>query len=329
MARSREPPRSRGQVDASQPHATKAPADVPAFELDEVTLAELQKQMARRASAARRQITEAYLGRIAALDRQGPELRSVIETNPEALEIAGGARRGTQSQGRARGPLHGIPVLVKDNVDTADKHDDDRGLARARGLDPGARLARREAAARRGRRDPRQGQPVRVGELPLDAVDLAAGAREAASAATPTRSTATRAARARARASRRRANLAPLAVGTETDGSIVCPSTNCGIVGIKPTVGLVSRAGVIPISHTQDTAGPMARTVADAAALLTALAGADPRDPATSQRGRAARRTTRGARPGRARAARASASRATWPASTPTPTGCSTRRSRR
>ena len=124
------------------------------------------------------------------------------------------------------------------------------------------------------------------------------------------------------------ASLAPLAVGTETDGSIVCPSTNCGIVGIKPTVGLVSRAGIIPISHTQDTAGPMARTVADAAALLTALAGVDPRDPATAA-GRAGPPTTRRPSTRAACAARASASPATWPASTPTPTASSTRPSPR
>ena len=126
------------------------------------------------------------------------------------------------------------------------------------------------------------------------------------------------------------ANLAPLAVGTETDGSIVCPSTNCGIVGIKPTVGLVSRAGIIPISHTQDTAGPMARTVADAAVLLTALAGVDPRDPATAGgRGPGRPDYTKAPRPAAACAAPASASRATWPASTPTPTASSTRPSPR
>ena len=194
---------------------------------------------------------------------------------------------------------------------------------------PARGLARGRAPARRRRRDPRQDEPERMGQLPLDAARSRAGARAAASAATPTRSTATRAARARARASRSSANLAPLAVGTETDGSIVCPATNNGIVGIKPTVGLVSRAGIIPISHTQDTAGPMARTVADAAALLSALAGADPRDPATSGR-RSARRGLH-PEPGSRGPARApgSASRATWRASTPTRTACSTPRSPR
>ena len=125
------------------------------------------------------------------------------------------------------------------------------------------------------------------------------------------------------------ANLAPLAVGTETDGSIVCPSTNCGIVGIKPTVGLVSRAGIIPISHTQDTAGPMARTVADAAALLTALAGVDPARPRHRRGRRAGPPTTRRPSTRAASAARASASPATSPASTPTPTASSTRPSPR
>ena len=274
-----------GQATASE--AAKAePVPVPAFEFDEVTVAELQKRQAAGELTARR-LTEACLARIAALDRQGPELRSVIETNPEALAIADALDAERRARG-PRGPLHGIPVLVKDNVDTADKMTTTAGSLVLEGSTPprdahvAARL--REAGAvilgkanlsewanfRSSRSvsgwSARGGQCRNPYALDRNPCGSSSGSGVAVSA-----------------------SLAPLAVGTETDGSIVCPSTNCGIVGIKPTVGLVSRAGIIPISHTQDTAGPMARTVADAAALLTALAGVDPRDPATAAgRGRAA-----------------------------------------
>jgi amidase len=258
------------------------PVEVPAFELDEVTLAGLQQRMAAGERSSR-QITEAYLARIAALDRRGPELRSVIETNPEALEIASGLDAERRAKG-ARGPLHGIPVLVKDNVDTADKMTTTAGSLALEGSIPkqDAHVARRlreagavllgkanlsEWANFRSTRSisgwsGRGGQCRNPYALDRNPCGSSSGSGVAVSA-----------------------NLAPLAVGTETDGSIVCPATSCGIVGIKPTVGRVSRAGVIPISHTQDTAGPMARTVADAAALLAALAGPDPRDPATSAAG--------------------------------------------
>ena len=273
-----------GPVAAAEPG--KEPVPVPAFEFDEVTVADLQKRMSAGELTARR-LTEACLARIAALDRQGPELRSVIETNPEALAIAD-ALDAERKAGRSRGLLHGIPVLLKDNVDTADRMTTTAGSLALEGSRPprdahvAARL--REAGAvllgkanlsewanfRSSRSvsgwSARGGQCRNPYALDRNPCGSSSGSGVAVSA-----------------------NLAPLAVGTETDGSIVCPSTNCGIVGIKPTVGLVSRAGIIPISHTQDTAGPMARTVADAAALLTALAGVDLRDPATAAgRGRAA-----------------------------------------
>ena len=267
-----------GRSSPAQP-ATTEPVAVPTYELDETTVADLQRKMASGELTARR-LTEAYLGRIAALDRQGPELRSVIETNPEALPIADALDAERKAKG-PRGPLHGIPVLVKDNVDTADRMTTTAGSLVLEGSTPPrdahvvARL--REAGAvilgkanlsewanfRSSRSvsgwSARGGQCRNPYALDRNPCGSSSGSGVAVSA-----------------------NLAPLAVGTETDGSIVCPSTNCGIVGIKPTVGLVSRAGIIPISHTQDTAGPMARTVADAAALLTALAGMDPRDPATA-----------------------------------------------
>ncbi len=255
------------------------PVVVPSFDLDEATVADLQRRMAGGELTARR-LAEAYLARIAALDRQGPELRSVIETNPEALAIADARDAERRAKG-ARGPLHGVPVLVKDNVDTADRMTTTAGSLALEGSTPprdahvAARL--REAGAvilgkanlsewanfRSSRSvsgwSARGGQCRNPYALDRNPCGSSSGSGVAVSA-----------------------NLAPLAVGTETDGSIVCPSTNCGIVGIKPTVGLLSRAGIIPISHTQDTAGPMARTVADAAVLLTALAGVDPRDPATA-----------------------------------------------
>jgi amidase len=259
-----------------------APADpvvVPPFEFDEASVADLQERMTSGALTARR-MAEACLARIAALDRQGPELRSVIETNPEALAIAEALDAERRAKG-ARGPLHGIPVLVKDNVDTADRMATTAGSLALEGAAPrrdshvAARL--REAGAvllgkanmsewanfRSSRSvsgwSARGGQCRNPYALDRNPCGSSSGSGVAVSA-----------------------SLVPLAVGTETDGSIVCPATNCGIVGIKPTVGLVSRRGIIPISHSQDTAGPMARTVADAAALLTALAGADPGDPATA-----------------------------------------------
>ena len=226
---------------------------------------------------------EAYLARIAALDRLGPELRSVIETNPEATAIARALDAERKAKG-PRGPLHGIPVLVKDNVDTADRLTTTAGSLALEGSIPlrDAHVARRlrdagalilgkanmsEWANFRSSRSvsgwsARGGQCRNPYALDRNPCGSSSGSGVAVSA-----------------------NLAPLAVGTETDGSIVCPATSCGIVGIKPTVGLVSRAGIIPISHTQDTAGPMARSVEDAAALLTALAGEDPRDPATASAG--------------------------------------------
>jgi amidase len=268
-----------GRASPARP-ATSEPIAVPAFDLDETTVADLRRKLDSGELTARR-LTEAYLDRIAALDRQGPELRSVIETNPEALPIADALDAERKARG-PRGPLHGIPVLVKDNVDTADRMTTTAGSLVLEGSTPPrdahvvARL--REAGAvilgkanlsewanfRSSRSvsgwSARGGQCRNPYALDRNPCGSSSGSGVAVSA-----------------------NLVPLAVGTETDGSIVCPSTNCGIVGIKPTVGLVSRAGIIPISHTQDTAGPMTRTVADAAVLLTALAGVDPRDAATAE----------------------------------------------
>jgi amidase len=279
-----------GGRDARADGEPRRTFEVPAFELDEVPVADLQERMAKGELTSRR-IVESYLGRIAALDRQGPQLGSVIEANPEATSIADALDVERRAKG-PRGPLHGIPVLLKDNIDTADRMTNTAGSLALEGSRPpqDAPLAHRlreagavllgkanlsEWANFRSSRSVsgwsgRGGQCRNPYALDRNPCGSSSGSGVAVSA-----------------------NLTALAVGTETDGSIVCPATTCGVVGIKPTVGLVSRAGVIPISETQDTAGPMARTVADAAALLSALAGPDPRDRATAEAARHAADYTR------------------------------------
>src|SRR3954466_1113387 len=249
------------------------------FELEEATLADLQSGMVSGKFTAR-SITQAYLDRLAELDRQGPMLRHVIETNPDALSIADSLDQERKA-GRVRGPLHGIPVLIKDNIDTADRMTTTAGSLALAGSVPlqdafiAAKL-RAAGAILLGKANlsewanfrsthstsgwsGRGGQAKNPYVLDRNPCGSSSGSGGAVSA-----------------------NLCALAVGTETDGSIVCPSSANGIVGIKPTVGLVSRAGIIPIAHSQDTAGPMTRTVRDAATMLNVLAGIDPRDPATA-----------------------------------------------
>lgn len=253
------------------------------FELEEVTVAELADQMASGARTSE-EITGMYLDRIAALDRDGPRLRSIIETNPEALEIA---RRLDEERaaGTVRGPLHGIPIVLKDNIDTADAMTttagslaleghvaaQDSGVAarlRAAGAVLLAKANLSEWANIRSSRSS-SGWSARGGQCGnAFAVDRNPCGSSSGSGASVS------------------ANFCAGAIGTETNGSIVCPSSINGVVGLKPTVGLVSRAGIIPISHSQDTAGPMTRTVADAAAILSALAGPDPRDPITAEAAR-------------------------------------------
>jgi amidase len=258
-----------------------APAEPPPFELEELTIAELQAGLAAGRWTAR-SLAEAYLARIEALDGQGPTLRSVIEINPEALALADALDAERKAKG-SRGPLHGIPILLKDNIATADRMQTTAGsLALA-----GAAVPRDAFIAARLRE---------AGALVLGKTNLSewANFRSTHSSSgwsgrggqcrnpyaldrSPSGSSSGSGAAAAA-------NLAAAAIGTETDGSIVSPCAACGLVGIKPTVGLLSRSGIVPISHTQDTPGPMTRTVADAAVLLGALvgsAGIDERDPAT------------------------------------------------
>jgi amidase len=257
----------------------------PSFELEEATIASLQERMSTGSLDARA-LTKAYLDRIEALDRRGPTLRSVIETNPEALALAEGLDKERKDKG-PRGPLHGVPVLVKDNVGTADQMTTTAGSLALLGSIPPkdsfvAGRLRAAGAVILGKTNLSEwanirsehsssGWSARGGQcrnpyvLDRNPCGSSSGSGSAVAA-----------------------NLCAVAVGTETDGSIVCPSNNCGLVGIKPTLGLVSRSGIIPIAHSQDTAGPMARTVRDAAVLLGALAGIDPSDVATSaSRGRA------------------------------------------
>ncbi|HEY0547381.1 MAG TPA: amidase [Pyrinomonadaceae bacterium] len=254
------------------------------FELEETTIAGLQQAM-MTGKLSSRSITEKYLKRIEEIDRRGG-LNSVIETNPEAEAIAEALDRERKEKG-ARSPLHGIPVLIKDNIDTADRMKTTAGslaLMNAKPLRDShvAQRLREAGAVILGKTNLSEwanfrsthatsGWSGRGGQThnpyALDRNPCGSSSGSGASVA---------------------ANLCVVAVGTETDGSIVCPSSANSVVGIKPTVGLVSRAGIIPISHTQDTAGPMARTVTDAAILLGALAGIDERDAVTREsRGKA------------------------------------------
>jgi amidase len=267
-----------GGIDSSLEQSSMHPA--PAFDLEEITIAELQRDMAGGKRTAR-SITELYLQRIAANDRKGPTLRSVIETNPDALSIAD-ALDAERKQKGPRGPMHGIPVLIKDNIDTADRMTTTAGSYALEGSIPPrdshvAERLRAAGAILLGKTNLSEwanfrsthsssGWSGRGGQArnPYALDRNPCGSSSGSGAATS-------------------ANFAAAAVGSETDGSIVCPSSANGLVGIKPTLGLISRAGIIPIAHSQDTAGPMARSVADAATLLTALAGVDPRDVATAE----------------------------------------------
>lgn len=250
------------------------------FELDELTIADLQDGMESGKYSAR-SITKKYLDRIEDLDKQGPSLHALIETNPDALAIAEELDKERQ-QGQVRGPMHGIPIILKDNIDTADKMTTTAGSLALEGSIPAqdsfvAHKLREAGAIILGKANlsewanfrstrsssgwsGRGGQCRNPYALNRNPCGSSSGSGVAAAA-----------------------NLCAAAIGTETNGSIVCPSSANGVVGIKPTVGLVGRSGIIPIAHTQDTAGPMARTVSDAATLLSALTGVDSRDEVTRQ----------------------------------------------
>ena len=278
-----------GDVQASSLEAlTSARAAVPPVQdsLFEQSIDSLSRRMGDK-SLSSRALTERYLARIDTVDRSGPRVNSVIELNPDALAIAA-ERDAERAAGRVRGPLHGIPVLIKDNIDTADRMRTSAGSLALAGNTPArdafivARL--REAGAViigktnlsewanfRSTRST-SGWSARGGQTRnpyvLDRNPCGSSSGTGAAIAS---------------------DLATVGIGTETDGSIICPAAINGLVGVKPTVGLWSRSGIIPISVSQDTAGPMARTVADAAALLGVLTGTDPRDDATRASARAGR----------------------------------------
>jgi amidase len=256
------------------------------FDVEEATIVDLQQRMASGRETAH-SLVEKYLQRIDAIDRQGPVLRSVIETNPDALATADRLDAERRSRG-PRGPLHGIPILIKDNIATADRMMTTAGsLALAGAAAPKdaflVQQLRQAGAVILGKTNlsewanfrsthsssgwsGRGGQTKNPYALDRNPSGSSSGSGVAAAA-----------------------SLCAVAIGTETDGSIVSPSNNNSLVGIKPTIGLVSRSGVVPIAHSQDTAGPMARTVADAAVVLGAMVGVDPADAPTrdsTQKGR-------------------------------------------
>jgi len=263
-----------------------APAPGPAvgdfvkdFELDEITIDDVQKAF-QSGQYSSRSLTEKYLKRIGEIDKTGPVLNSIIELNPDALRIADAVDQERKSKG-PRGPLHGIPVLIKDNIDTADRMSTTAGSLALLGSRPAndafvAAQLRKAGAVIVGKTNLSEWANIRSshstsgwsgrGGLTRNPYALdrnPCGSSSGTGAAVS-------------------ANLSVAGVGTETDGSVVCPASANGLAGLKPTVGLVSRSGIVPISHSQDTAGPMARTVRDVAILLGAMAGADPQDPVTA-----------------------------------------------
>ena len=260
--------------------------DVKPFELDELDIATLGERM-RTGQSSARALVERYVERIRELDGAGPQLRSVLELNPDAMEIAA-ALDAERKAGRVRGPLHGIPILVKDNIATGDRMSTSAGSLALDGVSvahdaPIVKRLRDAGAVILGKTNLSEwanfrssnsvsGWSSRGGQTRnpyvLDRSPSGSSSGSAAAAA---------------------ASLCAAAIGTETDGSITSPSACNGLVGLKPTLGLVSRGGIVPIAHSQDTAGPMARTVAECALLMNAIAGPDPDDDIT-----VARRVPRG-----------------------------------
>jgi amidase len=245
----------------------------------EYTISELQQKMSA-GELTSLQAAESYLERIHAIDQNGARVNSVIELNPDAQSIAAGLDAERLS-GRVRGPLHGVPILIKDNIDTHDKMQTTAGSLALEG-----NMAARDAFIVR---QLRKAGAVILGKTNLSEWANFRGKRSVSGWSS--RGGLTRNPYALDRSAcgsssgsgaAVAANFCAAAIGTETDGSVVCPAQTNGIVGIKPTLGLLSRSGIIPIAHSQDTAGPMARTVADASILLGALAGVDKNDPATA-----------------------------------------------
>jgi amidase len=270
-----KPASSLAANDSSPEHHPALPKD---FELDELTISELQDGM-KSGKFTSRSLVRKYLDRIDEIDKNGPAINSVIEINPDAVSIAEALDRERKEKS-ARGPLHGIPILIKDNIDTADRMMTTAGSLALIGSHPAqdafvVKKLREAGAVILGKTNLSEWANIRSNHsssgwsgrggqtrnpYALDRNPCGSSSGSGAAAA---------------------ANLSAAAIGTETDGSVVCPSSANSLVGIKPTIGLISRAGIIPIAHSQDTAGPMARTVSDAATLLGALAGIDLNDAVT------------------------------------------------
>ena len=253
--------------------------EVKPFELDEITISDLQDGM-KSGKFTARSLVEKYSARIAEIDKQGPAINSVLELNPDAFSIADALDQERKTKG-PRGPMHGVPVLIKDNIDTADRMMTTAGSLALVGSKP--------------LQDSYVAQKLRsAGAVILGKTNLSEWANIRSSHSTsgwsgrggltknPYALDRNPCGSSSGTGAGISANLCAVGIGTETDGSIVCPSSSNGLAGIKPTVGLVSRSGIIPISHSQDGAGPMCRTVRDAAILLGALTGVDPRDSATA-----------------------------------------------
>ena len=254
-------------------------AEIKPFELDEITISDLQDGM-KSGKFTARSLVEKYSARIAEIDKQGPAINSILELNPDALSIADALDQERKTKG-PRGPMHGVPVLIKDNIDTADRMMTTAGSLALVGSKP--------------LQDSYVAQKLRsAGAVILGKTNLSEWANIRSSHSTsgwsgrggltknPYALDRNPCGSSSGTGAGISANLCAVGIGTETDGSIVCPSSSNGLAGIKPTVGLVSRGGIIPISHSQDGAGPMCRTIRDAAILLGALTGVDPRDSATA-----------------------------------------------
>ncbi len=273
-------------VAGTGPHSMENEGgEAPKFDLNEITVDELQSKM-QKGELSSKAITKKYLNRIAAIDKKGPAINAVIEINADALSIAE-AMDAERKSGKIRGPLHGIPILIKDNINTGDKM---MTTAGALALEGNIAVADSFIVARL-----REAGAVLLGKTNLS--EWANFRSTRSSSGWSSRGGQTKnpnvlnrnpSGSSSGTAAAVSANLCAISIGTETNGSIISPSSYCGVVGLKPTVGLWSRSGIIPISATQDTAGPMTRTVKDAAILLGALTGEDSADPVTAgSRGKA------------------------------------------
>jgi amidase len=266
-------------AEETTPSPAGPPARSPPQSIEELSLADIAAAFADGRWTSQ-QLTQNYLARIEQFDQHGPNLRSVIETNPRALEIAAGLDAERKSRG-SRGPLHGIPVLIKDNVETSDHMMSTAGSLALEGwyAPKDAPLVERLRAA----------GAVILGKTNLSewanfrsTHSLSGWSGRGGQCRNPYAADRTPSGSSSGSAVAVSANLCAIAVGTETDGSIVSPASINGIVGLKPTVGLISRRGIAPISHSQDTAGPLTRSVRDAAVMLGAMSGLDAADTASA-----------------------------------------------